>query len=150
MIDVRVQSGDFDPGRQLARLGELKKAALASFTARLEADEEVTGFWIDHYAPLAKAELTRMAEEASARWPLAGAILIHRHGRLQPCDRLLFVGVTASEVAAAEQACAFLVEALRTEAPFWRKELLAEGAGRWRQRGEGSGGGDVGVQPREV
>ena len=131
MIDVRVQAGDFDPGRQLARLGDLKKAALASFTARIEADEQVTGFWIDHYAPLAKAELTRIAEEASRRWPLAGIILIHRHGRLEPCDRLLFAGVTASEAAAAEQACAYLVEAMRTEAPFWRKELHADGSGHW-------------------
>ena len=131
MIDVRVQASDFDPGRQLARLGELKKRALFSFTGRLEADEDVTGFWIDHYAPLAKAELSRMAEEASERWPLAGVILIHRHGRLQPCDRLLFAGVAASDLAAAEQACAHLVEAMRGEAPFWRKELLADGSERW-------------------
>ena len=133
MIDVRVQAGDFDPGRQLARLGELKKAALASFTGRLEAEEEVTGFWIDHYAPLAKAELIRMAEEASKRWPLDGVILIHRHGRLEPCDRLLFVGAAASDIEACRDACAHLVEAMRREAPFWRKETLADGSERWHQ-----------------
>ena len=133
MIDVRVQAGDFDPGRQTARLGELKKAALASFTGRLEADETVTGFWIDHYAPLAKAELIRMAEEASRRWPLAGVILIHRHGRLQPCDRLLFAGVTGSDIHACRDACAHLVEAMRREAHFWRKELLADGTVRWHR-----------------
>lgn len=132
MIDVRVQAGDFDPGRQLARLGELKKRALASFTGRLEVGDDVTGILIDHYAPLARAELTRFAGEAAKRWPLAGVILIHRHGRLQPCDRLIFAGVASSEIAAAEQACAFLVGKMRSEAPFWRKDLRADGSGSWR------------------
>lgn len=132
MIDVRVQAADFDPGRQLARLGELRKGGVAGFVGRLEAGGEVERILIDHHAGLAKAELGRIAAEAEARWPLDGIILIHRHGRLGPCDRVLFAGAAASDPDAAGEACRFLVEALRTRAPFWRKDLLADGSGKWR------------------
>ena len=136
MIDARVQAGDFDPGRQLARLEELKPKAVAGFTGLLKAGEEVEAILVDHYPALAKAELPRIAEEAARRWRLAGVILIHRHGRLSPSDRLAFAGVAAADAEAALQACGFLAEALRTRAPFWRKEILENGSGRWIVRGE--------------
>lgn len=131
MIDIRVQAGDFDAGRQLGRLEELRSAGVAGLTGLLEAAGHVTGILVDHYPALAKAELARIAEEAQAQWPLAGLILIHRHGRLQPGERILFAGTAAADRAAALEACAFLAEALRTRAPFWRKDLLADGSGRW-------------------
>ena len=130
-VDARVQSADFDPGRQLARLGELGKAAVASFVGRLEGGAEVEEIWIDHHAGLARTELLRIGEEALARWPLAGAILIHRQGRLDPGDRVLFAAAAASSVEAAEQACRWIVEAMRTRAPFWRKDKLTDGTARW-------------------
>jgi molybdopterin synthase catalytic subunit len=132
MIDVRVQAADFDPGRQLARLGELKKAGVAGFVGRLEAAEDVVAIRVDHHPVMARTELQRIAAEAEARWPLAGIILIHRHGRIQPCGRALFAGTAASDVEAANQACAWLLAQVRTRAPFWRKDLLADGMGRWR------------------
>ena len=131
MIDVRVQAGDFDPGRQLARLGELRKAAVASLVGRLEAGDEVREIRIDHHAVLAKAELARIAEEASARWPLAGIILIHRHGRIAPAGRVLFAGAAASDPETANQACAWMLAQIRARAPFWRKDVLADGTERW-------------------
>lgn len=132
MIDVRVQAADFDPGRQLARLGELKHAAIASYTGLVDADDEVEAVHVDHYPALARSELARLAEEAEARWPLGAAILIHRHGRFAPGDRLAFAAAAAADPEAALAACAFLAEGLRTRAPFWRKELLAGGSSRWR------------------
>jgi molybdopterin synthase catalytic subunit len=131
VVDARVQSADFDPGRQLARLGELRKAALASFVGRVEAGADVEEIWIDHLAALAKPELLAIGEEALARWPLAGAILIHRHGRLRPNDRVLFAAAAASSVADAEQACGWMVAQIRVRAPFWRKDRLADGTARW-------------------
>lgn len=131
MIDVRVQAADFDPGRQLGRLAERKPLAIASFTGLAVAAEEVTEIWIDHYPALAKAALARIAEETRERFDAAGILLIHRHGRLAPGDRLLFAAAAAAQVEPAQQACARLVQALRTEAPFWRKELQADGTGRW-------------------
>jgi molybdopterin synthase catalytic subunit len=133
MIDIRVQSADFDPGSQLARLGELKKTAVVVFVGQLEAGEEVTGILVDHHAGLARSELQAIAEEGQARWPLAGIILIHRHGRIEPCGRVLFVGVAGSDAAAAGEACSWLLAQVRARAPFWRKDLLADGTERWHR-----------------
>lgn len=131
VIDARVQAGDFEAGRQLARLGELRKAALASFVGRVEAGPDVSEIWIDHHATLAKAELLAIGEEALGRWSLAGVILIHRHGRLQPSDRVLFAATTGADADAAEQACAWIVAQTRARGPFWRKDILADGNARW-------------------
>jgi molybdopterin synthase catalytic subunit len=131
VVDARVQAGDFDPGRQLARLAELRKRAVASFVGRVEAGEEVSEVWVDHHSAMARPELLAIGEEALVRWPLSGLILIHRHGRLRPSDRVLFAAVAAGSVEAAGQACAWLVAEMRARAPFWRKDILADGTGRW-------------------
>jgi molybdopterin synthase catalytic subunit len=132
VIDVRVQAADFEPGRQLDRLEALGVAAVASLVARADLSDDVTELWIDHYPPLARSELARIATEAEARWPLPGIILIHRHGRVGAGERLAFAAAASSDPAASLEACAFLLEALRTRAPFWRKEILADGSARWR------------------
>lgn len=132
MIDVRIQAADFDPGRQLERLGALSCGALASFTGLALAGDEVEAVHIDHYPALAKTVLTGLAEQAERDWGLGGVILIHRHGSLAPGERIAFAGVAANGQDEALAATAFLAEALRREAPFWRKELLAGGGSRWR------------------
>jgi molybdopterin synthase catalytic subunit len=131
MIDVRVQSGDFDPGHQLERLRALGRPAIASLLVASEAADDVTALVVEHYAGMARAELERIAAEAGERWPLDGIILIHRHGRFAPGDRLLFVGVAAQAREAAFASVPFLAAAIRERAPFWRKELLAGGGARW-------------------
>jgi molybdopterin synthase catalytic subunit len=133
MIDVRVQAGDFEPGAQLKRLEELGAGRVLSFTAAALAADDVEALLIDHYPALARSELGRIAAEAEARWPLAGLILIHRHGRIAPGARLAFAAVASPDDEAAFAACAFLAEALSRRAPFWRKELLIGGGERWRQ-----------------
>lgn len=132
VIDVRIQAADFDPGRQLERLGELNQAAVASYTGLVEPAPELETVLVEHYPALARAELGRLADDAEARWSLAGVVLIHRHGRFAPGDRLAFAAVAAGDAESALAACAFLAEGLRTRAPFWRKELLAGGSSRWR------------------
>ena len=131
MIDVRVQTSDFDPGKQIERLGTLGLAGVAGFTGHV-AGEELAQASVEHYAAIAKDQLTRIAEEAAGRWSLGGAILIHRFGRFVPGDRLLFAGTATAEPEAALEACRYLVEALRTRAPFWRKDVFADGSSRWR------------------
>ena len=118
MIDVRVQAADFNPGQQLARLEALGNSAVASFVAIAECGEE--GLLVEHYPALAKNELVAIAAEAQERWPLAGLILIHRHGRFSAGERLAFAAVAAQHRTIALEACAFLVDALATRAPFWR------------------------------
>ena len=132
MIDVRAQAADFDPGRQLARLAELGLRAGASFVAAVAAEEAVEKVVIEHHAALAKNELARIAREAGERWPLGGIILVHRHGRLAPGERIALAAVASEDHDAALQACAWLAEALRTRAPFWRRDMLADGTERWR------------------
>jgi molybdopterin synthase catalytic subunit len=132
VIDARAQAADFDPGRQLARLAELGAPCIASFTASAVAEGDVTQLVVDHYPALAKNELARIAAEAAERWSLEGLILIHRHGRIAPGERLAFAAVGCGAHEAALEACGFLAEALRTRAPFWRKEVLADGSERWR------------------
>jgi molybdopterin synthase catalytic subunit len=132
VIDVRVQASVFDPGRQLARLEELGAGPVAAFSAAAQAPADVAALFIDHHPPLARNELARIAAEAEERWSLAGAILIHRHGRIAPGERLAFAAVAAATAETALAACTFLAEALRSHAPFWRKEMLVDGSERWR------------------
>ncbi|HEY9552904.1 molybdenum cofactor biosynthesis protein MoaE [Allosphingosinicella sp.] len=134
MIDVRVQSADFDPGRQLERLRELGRGAVASLLGIAEADGDVTSIVVEHYAAMARVELGRIADEAQGRWPLSGIILIHRHGSFGLGDRILFVGAASSDHQAAAEACAYLARSVRERAPFWRKERLAGGTSRWTER----------------
>jgi molybdopterin synthase catalytic subunit len=132
MIDVRIQSGAFDPGKQVKRLSELGKSGVASFVALLETDEDVAEILVDHYPALAKSVLTNIVEEAAARYRLAGTIIVHRHGPIQPGDAALFVGVAAPDREAALEACASIAKEVRKRAPFWRREKLADGTSRWR------------------
>ena len=133
MIDVRVQSGDFDCGRQMERLRELGRGAASSVLGSIEVEDEVAEVLVEHYSGMAKAELQRIAEEAQERWPVAGIILIHRYGRFAPGDRILFVGAACSDRKAAMEACAFLAEAIDARAPFWRKDMLSGGGSRWTE-----------------
>lgn len=132
MIDVRIQAAEFDPGKQIRRLEELGAGSVASLAAAAHAGEGVEQIWIDHYPAMARSELARIAAEAEARWGLPGIILIHRHGRVKPGERLALAAVASADADAALDACAFLLDALRTRAPFWRKETLPDGSTRWR------------------
>jgi molybdopterin synthase catalytic subunit len=134
VIDTRVQAGDFDPGRQLRRLEELSAGAVAGAAIAVRGDPQVREVLIDHYAALARTVLARIAEDAKERFGLAGIILIHRHGLLSPGDRLAFAAAAAQDQKAAVDGCAYLLEALRTRAPFWRCETREDGSSDWRQR----------------
>ena len=132
MIDVRIQGGDFEPGRHVDRLQSLAAGTVASLTVSVQSDPEIDEIFVDHYPALARNVLARIAAEAEARFGLAGIILIHRHGRLSPGDRIAFVAAAATVPAAALDACRDLVEALAARGPFWRRETLTDGSSRWR------------------
>lgn len=127
---IRVQTDDFDPGAELTVLEATGAGAVASFTGLVRTDDGVTALTLDHYPGMTQRALEALAAEAHARWPLTALTLIHRVGRLESGARIVFVGTASAHRAAALEACAFLIDRLKTDAPFWKREHLA-GEDRW-------------------
>ena len=128
---IRVQQQDFDVAAELAALPAAAGLCLFIGTVRDISDgRPVAAMTLEHYPGMAERELARLEEEAHGRWPLAAIAIIHRYGRLHPGERIVLVAVTAPHRAAAFEACRFLIDRLKTEAPFWKSEETPEGA-RW-------------------
>lgn len=132
---ISVQAEDFDATGESALLtsGRRDVGAVVTFTG-LCRDEAGTlsALELEHYPGMAEAELTRIAEEAIGRWPLTGLTVIHRHGRIPPGENIVLVVAASSHRRAAFEAADFLMDYLKTRAPFWKKEhLVAGGASSW-------------------
>ena len=128
MIRVVVSPDALDVAAELAALE--KGGAVATFTGLVRADDGVATLELEHYPGATDAALVRLAEEATARWSLAAATIVHRVGPMAPGERIVFVGACSAHRAAALEACAFLIDRLKTDAPFWKRETVA-GAARW-------------------
>jgi molybdopterin synthase catalytic subunit len=130
---VLVQADPFDMGAEAARLqaGRTDVGGLASFLGICRADGGLVAMELEHYPGMTERALARIAEEACARWPLTGCTVIHRHGRLVPGDPIVLVLTASAHRVAALESCAFLIDWLKTKAPFWKREEFAGGAGRW-------------------
>jgi len=132
---VRVQEADFDVGAELAALtaGRTDVGAVASFVGLVRdvhGAQAVTAMTLEHYPGMTEKALAAIEAEARARWPLQEAVVVHRFGRLLPGDRIVMVGVASAHRQAAFEACAFLMDWLKTKAPFWKQEETPDGA-RW-------------------
>jgi molybdopterin synthase catalytic subunit len=133
--EVRVQTGDFDLTAEVARLraGQPKVGAVVTFvgTVRdLNDGATVAAMELEHYPGMTEAALQNIVEQACTRWPLAGALVIHRVGPLQPLEQIVLVAVTAAHRGEAFAGCEFIMDYLKSEAPFWKKEQTPDGA-RW-------------------
>lgn len=128
---VRVQSEPFDPAGELARLESLDCGAIASFTGLVRGDGGLVEMELEHYPAMTAAALDSLAETALARWSLAGLIVIHRVGPMRPGDRIVLVATVSSHRAAALESCAYLIDKLKTEAPFWKRERFTDGRSHW-------------------
>jgi molybdopterin synthase catalytic subunit len=131
MRDIRVQTGNFDVGAELSRLETLGGGAVASFIGIVRGDERVETMTLDHYPAMTYAALTALTVEAEARWALSGIILIHRVGELKVGERIVLVATASAHRKDALEACAFLIDRLKTDAPFWKKERAADGTESW-------------------
>ena len=132
---VRVQAADFDVAAEIEAVhaGRTDVGAVASFVG-LCRDEagRLAALELEHYPGMAEAELSRVAAEAMERWPLTAATVIHRYGRLRPGERIVLVVTASSHRVAAFESAEFLMDYLKTRAPFWKKEHHADGtAGDW-------------------
>jgi len=132
---IRIQHEDFDVGAEIATLtaGNTAIGGLAVFVGLVRdmaSDEAIGGMTLEHYPGMTEKMLARIEEEARARWPLEASLIIHRVGRLEPGNRIVLVAAASAHRAAAFEACAFLIDWLKTQAPFWKQEETRQGP-RW-------------------
>lgn len=135
--DVRVQTDDFDAGAEMTRLRLANPAigAIASFIGTVRDLNEGSGvatLTLEHYPGMTEQALTDICVRASERWDLIDTVVIHRVGPLKPTDQIVLVVVSSAHRGEAFAACQFIMDYLKTEAPFWKKELTPEGE-RWVQ-----------------
>ena len=123
MISVAVQREPFSLDGTLESLEALGGGAVASFVGLVRADGGVEQLTLEHYPGMTQAALQAIAAEAQQRWSLLGATIIHRVGPLAPGDRIVLVAACAGHRADALDACAFMIDRLKTDAPFWKSEL---------------------------
>ncbi|MEW9305282.1 molybdenum cofactor biosynthesis protein MoaE [Labrys neptuniae] len=133
-MSVRLQREDFDVSAEIAALtgGRTDIGAVVNFIGICRAgpdDDRISAMTLDHYPEMAQAELERIEAEARGRWPLQGVSIIHRHGRLVPGDNIVLVVTASMHRQAAFEAASFLMDYLKTRAPFWKKEERASGTG---------------------
>lgn len=135
MFSVRVQSADFDVASEQAQLslGRTDIGAIVTFTGLCrDEDGSLAALELEHYPGMAEEEMGRVLEEARGRWPLDGATIIHRFGRIPPGGNIVLVVTASRHRTAAFAAAEFLMDYLKTRAPFWKKEHRADGsAGGW-------------------
>ncbi|HXS53078.1 MAG TPA: molybdopterin synthase catalytic subunit MoaE [Usitatibacter sp.] len=132
---VRVQGADFDVGRELESLtrGRVDVGAVASFVGLVRDVNEghaIRGMTLEHYPGMTESALEEICREAHSRWQLLETLVIHRVGPLQPGERIVLVGVSSAHRGEAFAACEFIMDYLKTRAPFWKREETPQGP-RW-------------------
>ena len=132
---IRIQSEDFDLGAEVARVraGNPKIGAVASFIGLVRDINEgdaVSELVLEHYPGMTEKALQKIVDEANARWDLYDVLVIHRVGRLRPTDQIVLVVTASAHRGEAFSACEFLMDYLKTRAPFWKKEQTPSGS-RW-------------------
>jgi molybdopterin synthase catalytic subunit len=130
---IRVQQEDFDIGAEIARLkvGRSDIGAVVAFLGTVRdraSDREVEEMTLEHYPGMTERELERIEAEACARWPLASCVILHRYGTLRPSDNIVLVLTASAHRDAAFKAAEFLMDYLKTSAPFWKRESGPDGS----------------------
>jgi molybdopterin synthase catalytic subunit len=134
-MPVRVQTDDFDISREVAQLraGDPRIGAVAVFIGTVRDVNEATGvskLTLEHYPGMTERSIAAIIDEAKRRWDIYDALVIHRVGELLPSDQIVLVAVTSAHRGEAFAACELIMDYLKTRAPFWKKEVTADGA-RW-------------------
>jgi len=131
MAAIRVQAAPFDLGAEVAgfEAGLSGAGAVVTFTGIVRGDGGLSAMEIEHYPGMTEKAIAAIAAEAEDRWALSGALVIHRHGRLSSGERIMMVATAAPHRRAAFEAADFLMDYLKSRAPFWKKEVGADGAG---------------------
>ncbi len=151
-MSVRVQQAPFDPGVELnalhaSHLGIGAVTGFVGYVRDFNDGQDVAGMFLEHAPGMTEKALLKIVEEANARWPLLKLEILHRVGRLEPGEPIVFVGAASAHREAAFDGCRFVMDYLKTRAPFWKKEDTPSGprwvegrcsdqaaAERWKQR----------------
>jgi len=136
MAHIKVQTEDFDIGAEIAALtvGRTDIGGIGCFVGTVRADTKgstVTGMTLEHYPGMTERAIARIVDQAAGRWPLLGCTVIHRVGSLRPGENIVLVIAASAHRQAALDATAFLIDWLKTKAPFWKREDFADGEGAW-------------------
>ena len=152
---VRVQETPFDVGAELAALTRDRSdigavASVLGLVRDVAGDQTITAMTLEHYPGMTEKKLAEIEAEANARWPLRASLIVHRYGRMLPGEPIVLVATASPHRTAALEACAFLIDWLKTKAPFWKlEETAAEtrwvearssddlAAARWQERPDG-------------
>ena len=133
--NIRVQPQPFDVGEEIRTLteGRTDIGATVAFSGYCRDEGgSLAALELEHYAGMAEGEMSRIAAQAAERWPLLGLTIVHRHGRIRPGEPIVLVIAASAHRAAAFEAASFLMDFLKTRAPFWKKEYRADGTqGEW-------------------
>ena len=130
-LRVLVQREDIDVGAELAHLESLGGGGIASFTGVVRGEGGMEMLELEHHPGMTEQVMRGIAEQAAERWSLAGVTVIHRYGKLGAGERIVLTATAARHRHAALEACAYLIDWLKTEAPFWKKEHFADGRSAW-------------------
>lgn len=131
-VTIRIQRDDFDVAREIAALSQGRSdiGAVVTFSGicrGTEGGDDIAALTLEHYPGMAEAEIRRHADEALSRWPLQGLTVIHRFGRITPGENIVLVVTASQHRQAAFEAAEFLMDYLKTSAPFWKQEERAKG-----------------------
>ncbi|QNQ62177.1 molybdenum cofactor biosynthesis protein MoaE [Brucella sp. 6810] len=134
-LSISVRSEDFDIAAEIDRIGKNRReiGAIVTFTGLCrDEDGQLAALELEHYPGMAQAEISRMAKQAMERWPLNGLTVIHRYGLIKPGENIVLVVAASRHRHAAFEAASFLMDYMKTNAPFWKREHLADGTvGGW-------------------
>lgn len=136
MIRVSVDPAPIELAVEVAALEERGAGGIATFTGVVRGDDGVTALELEHYPGMTEQALIALAEAATERWSLLGVTMVHRVGVMLPGERIVFIGTAAHHRREALDACAYLIDRLKTDAPFWKREQVGEDA-RWVEAREG-------------
>ncbi|MGP1281443.1 MAG: molybdenum cofactor biosynthesis protein MoaE [Parasphingopyxis sp.] len=129
--DIRVQQAAFDPAAESAGLEITGAGAVATFIGLVRGDDGLVALELEHYPGMTEDALRRIAEDAAQRWALSAVTIVHRVGRMVPGERIVFVGAASRHRGAAIDAMHFMIDWLKTDAPFWKREEFADGRSGW-------------------
>jgi molybdopterin synthase catalytic subunit len=135
-MSIRVQTEDFNIGTEIAGLtgGRTDIGAVVTFTGTVRGaagESPITSMTLEHYPGMTEAELARVEAEANDRWPLSASLIVHRIGELHPGNNIVLVVTASAHRHAAFEAAEFLMDYLKSRAPFWKKEARPDGTSEW-------------------